>query len=119
MQFNILMTIRGMGEPTVSDLVHYMGIDQTTLTRSMQVIERNGWVQRKALADRRMRAFRLTPKGNAKLQKAQPLWASVQARTIEHMGMDAWERIRVPLSALAGLRVEGNPSKGNVKVVAR
>jgi DNA-binding MarR family transcriptional regulator len=89
------------------------------LTRSLQIIERNGWVQRTTPADRRMRAFRLTPKGNAKLQKAQPLWAAVQARTIEHMGMDAWERIRVPLSALAGLRVEGNPGNQDVKVAGR
>jgi DNA-binding MarR family transcriptional regulator len=106
MQFNILMTIRGMGEPTVSDLVRYIGIDQTTLTRSLQTIERRGWVERIAVPDRRMRAFRITAKGLAALRKAEPLWAEVQARTIDRLGAEAWERIRSPLTDLANARGE-------------
>ena len=108
MQYSILMTIRGHGEITVTGISKFLKLDQTTATRSLQILERNQWIRHIATADRRTRAVRLTTKGTAVLKKAEPLWESVQGRTLAMIGADAWAAARSPLARLANVGNEGS-----------
>jgi DNA-binding MarR family transcriptional regulator len=103
MQYSILMTIRGHGEISVSGISKFLKLDQTTVTRSLQILERNQWIRQIATPDRRTRTVRLTPKGVSVVKKAEPLWQSVQARALAILGEDSWTAARAPLARLATL----------------
>lgn len=106
MQFSILMTIRGHGEATVTELTAHLKMDQTTVTRSLQILERKGWIQPVKQADRRKRTVRLTSKGTATLKKAEPLWMSAQSLALNALGTDTWSTSQPALSRLVLLAAQ-------------
>lgn len=106
MQFSILMTIRGHGEATVTELTAYLKLDQTTVTRSLQILERKGWIQQVKQADRRKRTVRVTSKGSATLKKAEPLWSSAQSLALGALDADAWAASQPALSRLVALAAQ-------------
>lgn len=103
MQFQMLMTVRQLGEATVTELGVVMTMDQTTLTRSLSLLEKQGWLERRVRADRRVRAFGLTQEGMRVLAVAEPLWEQVQERVVARLGEGAWRDARASLSSLLGL----------------
>src|SRR5437667_10947107 len=58
-QFSILGTIARLGEANLKQLQHALAIDQTTLTRSLNLLERDGVIERAAHPDGRIKAMRL------------------------------------------------------------
>src|SRR3981189_1790956 len=62
-QFSILAAIARMGEANLKVLEDALAIDQTTLTRSLSLLERDGVIERAAHPDGRIKAMRLPPKG--------------------------------------------------------
>src|SRR5438093_6930985 len=85
-QFSILATIARLGEANLRQLESMLAIDQTTLTRSLNLLERDGLIERASHADARIRAMKLTSKGRRALAAARPLWARAQdkVRSEEH-----------------------------------
>src|SRR6266566_6202273 len=77
-QFSILATIARLDEANLKQLEGTLAIDQTTLTRSLNLLERDGVIARASHPDGRIKAMRLTAKGTRALAVARPLWA--QAR---------------------------------------
>src|SRR2546422_6846075 len=74
-QFSILAAIARMGEANLRQLEHTLALDQTTLTRSLNLLERERVIDRAAHPDGRIKAMRLTSKGRRTLEVARPLWA--------------------------------------------
>src|SRR6059036_1826592 len=74
-QFSILATIGRIGEANLKQLEDTLAIDQTTLTRSLNLLERDGVIERASHPDARIRAMKLTSKGRRALEAARPLWA--------------------------------------------
>src|SRR5215813_8788318 len=74
-QFSILATIAHMGEANLRQLQDALAIDQTTLTRSLGLLEREGLTERVPHPDGRIRALRLATRGRRALAVARPLWA--------------------------------------------
>src|SRR5437879_10713425 len=69
-QFSILATIARMGEANLRQLEHALAIDQTTLTRSLNLLERDGVIARASPPDGRIKAMRLTSKGRRAVDDA-------------------------------------------------
>src|SRR2546428_8218843 len=74
-QFSILATIARSGEANLRQLEGVLAIDQTTLTRSLNLLERDRMIERVPHPDGRNKAMRLTRKGRRVLNVARPLWA--------------------------------------------
>ena len=89
-QFSILGTIARMGEANLKELEDTLAIDQTTLTRSLNLLERDGVIERASHPDRRIKAVRLTSKGRRALEVARPLWAQAQDKVLHEWGTTAW-----------------------------
>ena len=89
-QFSILGTIARMGEANLRQLEDALAIDQTTLTRSLNLLERGGVIERVPRPDGRIKAMRLTSKGRRALEVARPLWAQAQAKVLRELGTTAW-----------------------------
>src|SRR5712664_25527 len=77
-QFSILATIARTGEANLKQLQDTLAIDQTTLTRSLNLLERDGVIERVSHPDGRVKAMRLTSKGRRALEEARPLWGQAQ-----------------------------------------
>jgi DNA-binding MarR family transcriptional regulator len=89
-QFSMLAAIARLGEATLRQLTDTLAIDQTTLTRSLNLLERNRVIERVPHPDGRMKAMRLTPKGRRALGAARPLWARAQDQVLREWGAKAW-----------------------------
>src|SRR5438046_9396497 len=81
-QFSILATLARMGEANLKQLADALAIDQTTLTRSLNLLERDGVVQRGPHPDGRIKAMRLTSKGRRALEGARPPAARAQDKVL-------------------------------------
>lgn len=72
----------------------------TTLSRNLKPLVRDGLVRIEAGADRRTRYVAITADGKAALERARPLWRSVQERVIAEVGDDRVEHLLGELSDL-------------------
>lgn len=77
-QFSILAALGQMGPTPITDLAGVLGLERTTLTRSADVMEENGWIEDAPSDDGRKRPLRLTGEGRAKVEAAFPAWREVQ-----------------------------------------
>src|SRR5256885_2703623 len=62
-QFSMLATLARLGEANLRQLEATLAIDQTTLTRSVHLLERAGVIERVPHPDGRIKAMKLTSKG--------------------------------------------------------
>ena len=119
-QFSILATIARMGASNLRQLEDTLAIDQTTLTRSLNLLERDRVIKRVPHSDGRIKALRLTSKGRRALETARPLWARAQDKVLRELGTTAWAdaqrrlthllRIAVKKRKLSRGRRQGQPS---------
>jgi DNA-binding MarR family transcriptional regulator len=100
-QFNILQEIRHGGERSLSGLTASMCIDQTTLTRSLALLERGGLIKSIPQEDRRLKTVRLTVKGSRALDRAECLWLKAQSRAVASIGVRKWATLSAQIARLA------------------
>ena len=89
-QFSILSAVARAGEANLRELEDALAIDQTTLTRSLGLLEQNGVIERAPHPDGRIKKMRLTAQGRRALHVARPLWARAQHRVLREFGTSAW-----------------------------
>jgi len=85
-QFTLLSTLSGMGEATIGALSNYMTMDQTTVTRSVNLLKKANYVEVIKGEDRRQRIIRLTAEGKKILKSSYPLWLEAQNELWEKLG---------------------------------
>ena len=100
-QFTLLMLLRQAGPQRQTDLADFISADSTTLTRTLAVVERQGWVSQAVGTDRRVRIWSITPKGTQKLESALPLWESAQSSLKAKLAPDEWNTLRALLAKVA------------------
>src|ERR1700731_5000056 len=69
-QFGLLTALAATGEANQKRLSAGFAMDSTTLTRTLGLLRKQGWVQVKRGKDRRARLFSLTRKGRRQLATA-------------------------------------------------
>jgi DNA-binding MarR family transcriptional regulator len=86
-QFSILVNLMERGPTTIGDLAEALGIERTTLTRNLSVVEDRGWVKiGVGLSDARSRVVMATPKGRRAVSAALPAWRRAQADAVAAVG---------------------------------
>jgi DNA-binding MarR family transcriptional regulator len=105
-QFSILAAIGRMGEANLRQLEDALALDQTTLTRSLNLLEREGVIERATHPDGRIKAMRLTSKGRRALEVARPLWAQAQDKVLRELGTKGWADAQRRLTHLLRVAVE-------------
>ena len=83
-----------------------LGLDKTTMSRNLQLMQRNGWIEPARTDDRRERGFRFTAAGAQLLSATKPGWRRAQARLRTALNPGEWETMskvfgRVAEAALA------------------
>ena len=78
-QYSMLANIARNPGITVSMLAELLLMDQTTVSRNLQVLEKTGYVNMEAGAtDNRFRKIQISGKGVSKMKEAKPLWEKAQ-----------------------------------------
>jgi DNA-binding MarR family transcriptional regulator len=93
-QFTILQTLSLAGEVTQRQLGRMLVMDSTTLTRTLKIMIRQGWIGQRRGADRREWRIRLSKNGEIQLKRALPRWEKAQARLRRQLGEGQWEALR-------------------------
>jgi DNA-binding MarR family transcriptional regulator len=90
-QYGLLTALATIGQANQKQLSAGFAIDSTTLTRTMAVIEKQGWVKVERGEDRRERLFSLTASGKRKLAQAAPHWEAAERRLLKALGEQDWK----------------------------
>jgi DNA-binding MarR family transcriptional regulator len=92
-QLTILQVLVRAGEVSQGQLGGMLAMDSTSLTRTLAIMRRAGWVAEQRGEDRRERRIRLSRAGEAKLKRAMPVWEKVQSRLRKKLGKRGWESL--------------------------
>ncbi len=92
-QFTILQVLSRAGEVSQGQLGKMLAMDSTTLTRTLEIMSRHGWITERRGEDRRERWLRLAKGGETKLNRALPVWEKVQSRLRHQLGDQAWTNL--------------------------
>ena len=78
-QFSVLVMLAQTGPLSISELSAKLGLERTTLSRNLRLLENKGWISALAHDDQRVRRMALTPKGKKKAAVALAVWRRAQA----------------------------------------
>lgn len=92
-QFTILQVLARAGEVSQGHLGEMLAIDSTTLTRTLEIMGRQGWIAERRGEDRRERWLRLASGGETQLNRALPIWERVQERLRRRLGEQGWKKL--------------------------
>ncbi len=85
-QLNTLTVVVESGGITPNTLSQRMHMDASTVSRNVERMCQNGWLELVSLEDARSHEIRVTPKGMRLLKDATPAWEQAQAQTEEILG---------------------------------
>jgi DNA-binding MarR family transcriptional regulator len=97
-QFTILVGIRLTEPAPTARLAEHLGLDRTTFTRNLGVLERDGLVIVSRGDDARQRLISLTEDGRRKLKAAMPRWDQAQQAAISALGKENFNDLSAALS---------------------
>jgi DNA-binding MarR family transcriptional regulator len=110
-QFTVLQALSLTGEVTQGELGEVLAMDSTTLTRTLGIMVRRGWIVRRAGKDRRERRVRLAPAGHHQLQRGLVQWEKVQRRLRTQLGDTRWHGLLKITNQVAALTAQPVPAK--------
>ncbi len=87
-QFTLLTALQAMRQPRVNDLAGSLAMDQTTLSRTLRLMERDGLIESVPGEDRRETRWTPTPRGQDRYKRALPRWRSAQRDVEKLVGPD-------------------------------
>src|SRR4051794_10617387 len=76
-QLNLLVAVARMGTARPADLCRALNMDKSTLSRDVEVMRRNGWLEVDEGAGRG-RPLRISPDGQSLLERSFPAWRQAQ-----------------------------------------
>jgi len=99
-QFGLLTALATTGEANQKRLSAGFAMDSTTLTRTLGLMRRQGWVRVRRGKDRRERLFRLTQAGKRKVAEAQPYWGRAEQRLRRELSDAGWKSMKQTISRI-------------------
>ena len=110
-QFAILVGIAKLQPVAMGTLAKVLILDKSTLTRSLQLLRKEGMIEISKRAAMRQRFLKLTHSGEKTLQRSLPLWRAVHARFVAAVGDDYWLKLRNELETIAKSSIISAPSR--------
>jgi len=102
-QYSLLANIARAGQASISELVAKLLLEQSTLTRNLAVLEKQGYLRSQPGADRRVKHFSLTEAGREALRQARPRWEDAQRQVGAELDTPEVERLFADLQRLIEL----------------
>src|SRR5215471_21666315 len=100
-QFGLMAQIATASDDTLGTLAERLGLDQSSLSRNLHALERDGLVEIAIVErDLRKRAVWLTENGARRLEAAMPVWRSAHAALEEVLDPKLAWRLAIAAQAL-------------------
>jgi DNA-binding MarR family transcriptional regulator len=99
-QFGLLTALAAVGEANQKRLSAGFAMDSTTLTRTLGLLRKQGWIRARSGKDRRERLFSLTRAGKRQLEMAQPHWERAERRLRKELGDAGWKSMKETISRM-------------------
>jgi DNA-binding MarR family transcriptional regulator len=100
-QFSLMMALNRPNPASLGSVAALLGMDRTTLTAAIKVLERRGWITvSKGPEDRRERYLALTRAGQDRLALAVPAWRDAHEELESKMPQGEADRLRHGLNLL-------------------
>jgi len=94
-QFTILSQLMLRGEMPIGKLASILGMERTTLTRNLTLLEQQKWISIKAGDDPRSRMIGMTAQGRGVVRRGFPYWSKAQAQVGKMLGADGQAALKV------------------------
>jgi len=92
-QFTILQALSLAGEVSQGQLGEILALDSTTLTRTLAIMDRRGWIARRRGRDGREWRLSLSKAGRKEFERVLPEWERVQERLHAQLGEQRWKQL--------------------------
>lgn len=99
-QFTMLSVLSRHSAASVNQLSEDLGLDQTTTTRNLSVLENEGLVSRVPHHDTRVKLMKLTAKGKQKREKAIVSWLEIQNKITDSVSEEEWKTFQKVLQSI-------------------
>ena len=100
-QYYMLVNIARHKETSISKLGEIMLLDQTTITRNINILKKSGYVNiTKDINDSRTKSISITDTGLVKLEEATPIWLQIQEKVEKNMGKEKYKDLLETLKNL-------------------
>jgi len=100
-QFTLLMILSHAGPIRQGNIADLMLADATTLSRTLQPLERQGWIAAQEGDDRRERLWSITPLGRRKLDAARANWTKAQNQLRAGLTPTEWDTLQSLLTKVS------------------
>ena len=105
-QFGLLTALAIVGEANQKTLSAGFAMDSTTLTRTLALLRKQGWIHVRPGKDRRERVFRLTDAGKKQIMAAQSHWQMAEHRLRKTLGPATWKQLHATVARVANAAAE-------------
>jgi len=100
-QYTLLVNVSRLETCSISDLAVYMGLERTTLVRTLKPLFEMGYIVDLADTGERNRRVQLTADGARIMAQGKQLWATAQSAMEQKLGSETMAQLLAILSALA------------------
>ena len=105
-QFGLLTALRIVGQANQKTLSAGFAMDSTTLTRTLALLRKQGWIHVTPGKDRRERVFRLTETGKRQISTAQTHWEAAERRLRKALGPSGWKQMQTTVAEVTNAATE-------------
>jgi DNA-binding MarR family transcriptional regulator len=100
-QFGLMAQVAAVSDDTLGALALRTGMEQSTLTRNLQALAREGWVEIAVVeGNQRRRMVWLTEAGAIKLKDAMPVWRRAHKALTAALAPDLAQRLAAASEAI-------------------
>jgi DNA-binding MarR family transcriptional regulator len=99
-QFAILVAVGQRCGATMQELAADLGLDPSTMTRTLRPLEDSGLVRTIPGGDKRAKTLELTADGHSVLERALELWRQAQQALRSKIGDEVFDRLNGDLAAV-------------------
>lgn len=92
-QFTLLQALTLAPGISQKQLAELLGTDSTTLTRTLALLRKRGWLNTRPGEDRRALRLGLTKAGAREFERALPYWLSAQKKLKHALGEVDWNKM--------------------------
>ncbi len=85
-QGNILVAVARKGEAKPAEICRILRIEKSTLSRDVELMKREGWVESEPPQGGRNQTLRITPEGLKLIRATRPAWDKAQAEASRLIG---------------------------------
>jgi DNA-binding MarR family transcriptional regulator len=105
-QLNILIETAGLGLARAAQVCDILHLDTSTLSRNVERMRGQGWLEVVPEEDARVHPFRLTPLGSRLIEKAVPAWEKAQQQAVELLGDEGIALLNTAAKKLANANAD-------------